>query len=118
MSVAVVTGSAGLIGSEAAKFLDSQGMDVVGIDNNLRGYFFGPEASTEWKVNELRKTLKSYRHFSIDIRDHDAIAKVFQEFGSDIQLVVHTAAQPSHDWAAREPQSARAATSLPPPTSP
>jgi CDP-paratose 2-epimerase len=103
MSVAVVTGSAGLIGSEAAKFLDSQGMDVVGIDNNLRGYFFGPEASTEWKVNELRKNLKSYRHFSIDIRDHDAIAKVFQEFGSDIQLVVHTAAQPSHDWAAREP---------------
>ena len=97
MAIAVITGSAGLIGSEAAKFLHSQGMDVVGIDNDLRRYFFGTEASTGWNADKLQKDLKRYRHFSIDVRDQDSIAKLFANFASDIRLVVHTAAQPSHD---------------------
>lgn len=103
MSVAVVTGSAGLIGSETARFLHAQGMEVVGIDNNMREYFFGAEASTQWNTLELQKDLKHYQHQAIDIRNDDGINKLFASLGSAISLVVHTAAQPSHDWAAREP---------------
>src|SRR5215813_6630971 len=103
MSVALITGSAGLIGSEAVTFLHKKGMHVVGIDNDLRSYFFGQSASTTWKVEELRQALKNYAHHSIDIRDDTAISKVFEKFGRDISLVIHTAAQPSHDWAAKEP---------------
>ena len=103
MSVAVVTGSAGLIGSETARFLHAQGMEVVGIDNNMREYFFGAEASTQWNTLELQKDLKHYQHQAIDIRNEEAINKLFASLGNSISLVVHTAAQPSHDWAAREP---------------
>ena len=103
MSVALITGSAGLVGSEAAAFLHKKGMHVVGIDNDLRSYFFGQSASTNWKVEELRQALKNYVHYSIDIRDDTAISTVFEKFGRDISLVIHTAAQPSHDWAAKEP---------------
>jgi CDP-paratose 2-epimerase len=103
MSFAVVTGASGLIGSETVRFLHQQGMKVVGIDNNLREYFFGPDGSTEWKRAELERTLPGYRHVAIDIRDRDAVFALFEELGSAISLVVHTAAQPSHDWAAKEP---------------
>lgn len=99
----MITGSAGLIGSEAAAFLHKKGMRVVGIDNDLRSYFFGLEASTSWKVEELQRTLKNYAHHSVDIRDNAGISKIFEKFGKDISLVVHAAAQPSHDWAANEP---------------
>src|SRR5229473_533841 len=105
MSVAVVTGSAGLIGSETARFLHAQGMDIVGIDNNMREYFFGPEGSTEWNTVQLQNDLKNYQHHSIDVRDEQAINKLFSGVGEAISLVVHTAAQPSHDWAAREPST-------------
>jgi CDP-paratose 2-epimerase len=103
MSVAVVTGSSGLIGSETAKFLHEKGLDVVGIDNNFRKYFFGPDGSTEWNTAELRQSLKRFTHFPIDVRDQGAVDKVFSELNKDISLVIHTAAQPSHDWAAKEP---------------
>lgn len=104
MSIAVVTGSAGLIGSEASTFFASVGMDVVGIDNDMRREFFGMEASTAWNRERLQRTLGDrYTHLDIDIRDQDAIDAVFRRFGRDIALVVHTAAQPSHDWAARMP---------------
>src|SRR5690242_8389576 len=103
MSVALITGSAGLIGSEAVTLLHKKGMHVLGIDNDLRSYFFGQSASTAWKVKELRQTFKNYVHHSIDIRDSTAISKVFEKFGRDISLVIHTASQPSHDWAAKEP---------------
>ncbi len=103
MSVAIVTGSSGLIGSETVKFLHAQGLEVVGIDNNMRKYFFGQDGSTEWNTERLKKSFKNFTHLSIDIRDDQAIAKVFSEMGKKISLVVHTAAQPSHDWAAREP---------------
>src|SRR5215203_3704581 len=103
MSVAIVTGAGGLIGSEAVRFLHDKGLDVVGIDNNMRRYFFGPDGSTEWKVQELRRDLPRYRHVNADIRDESGIFTVFRDIGTDVQLVIHAAAQPSHDWAAKEP---------------
>jgi CDP-paratose 2-epimerase len=103
MSVAIVTGSSGLIGSETAKFLDARGLQVVGIDNDMRRYFFGPEASTDWNTRQLQNALKHFEHHPVDVRDADAVGKIFEKYGSNVSLVVHTAAQPSHDWAAREP---------------
>jgi CDP-paratose 2-epimerase len=103
MKIAVVTGSAGLIGSESTKALHEAGFTVVGIDNDLRAYFFGQEASTDSTNSELQEKLPNYRPRKVDIRDFEAVKEVFEEFGSDIELIVHTAAQPSHDWAAKEP---------------
>jgi CDP-paratose 2-epimerase len=103
MSIVVVTGSAGLIGSEAVRFFAGQGLHVVGIDNDMRKYFFGPDASTEWMRRHLQETIPSYEHHSVDVRDQNAIFNIFRRCGRDISLVIHTAAQPSHDWAAREP---------------
>lgn len=106
MSIAIITGSAGLIGSEASTFFANQGFEVVGIDNDMRSYFFGAEASTSWNRQRLEKSLSAkYRHVTADIRDYEAITQVFKQYGSDIELVIHTAAQPSHDWAAREPKT-------------
>ncbi len=102
MAIALITGSSGLVGSETAKFLSAKGFEVIGIDNNMREYFFGQDASTKWNTDRLVKTLKNFSHHSIDIRDKEAIYKVFSKAGK-IELVVHTAAQPSHDWAAKEP---------------
>lgn len=104
MSIAIVTGSAGLIGSEASRHFAQKGLQVVGIDNNMRKEFFGPEASTKWQQEQLENELgKSYIHVDEDIRDTGAIKKLFETYGNDISLVVHTAAQPSHDWAMRAP---------------
>jgi CDP-paratose 2-epimerase len=100
----LVTGSAGLIGSEAVKFFAEKGFDVVGIDNNMRSYFFGDEASTDWNRQKLEELLKDkYTHYKADIRDNDAIGDVFKKHKFDV--IIHTAAQPSHDWAAREPMT-------------
>ena len=103
MSVAIVTGSSGLIGSETARFMHDKGLRIVGIDNNLRRYFFGEDGSTEWNTQRLKATLKNFTHVGADIRDQEAMFRIFGEFGKDISLIVHAAAQPSHDWAAREP---------------
>ncbi len=104
MSVAVITGSTGLIGAEGAAHFGGLGLDVVGIDNDMRRVFFGTDASTAWNRSRLERTLGGqYRHCDIDIRDRDAIAALFREHGPAIELVIHAAAQPSHDWAAREP---------------
>jgi CDP-paratose 2-epimerase len=104
VSVAIVTGSAGLIGSEAARAFADLGLHVVGVDNDMRSTYFGAEASTAWNAKRLREDLGgSYEHVDADVRDRDAVAALFQRLGSDISLVLHTAAQPSHDWAAREP---------------
>lgn len=105
MDVAIVTGSAGLIGAETVKFLAEKGYVVVGVDNDMRKYFFGNEASTDWSRQRLLETVPSYQHRALDIRDQTAVPQLFAEFSSDIRLVVHTAAQPSHDWAAREPMT-------------
>jgi CDP-paratose 2-epimerase len=102
MTTAIVTGSAGLIGSETARTLCERGVTVAGIDNDMRRVFFGDEASTAGVREELR-ALPRYRHVDADIRDFAALERVFTEYGTAIGLVVHTAAQPSHDWAARDP---------------
>lgn len=103
MSVVIITGSAGLIGSEASVHFHGLGFDVWGIDNDMRGHFFGNEASTLWMRARLESTLTRYRHFDIDIRDQAAVDSVFAQAQGSIGAVIHTAAQPSHDWAAREP---------------
>ena len=105
MSVVVITGSAGLIGSEAANFFAGLGLTVVGIENDMRRQFFGAEASTAWNQARLKEDLGArYRHADFDIRDAARIDVLFREYGKDIVLVIHTAAQPSHDWAVRDPQ--------------
>jgi CDP-paratose 2-epimerase len=103
MNVAIVTGAAGLIGSESVAFFSEKFDIVVGIDNNLRQYFFGADGNTEWNRNRLTESFPNYRHYSADIRVPEDLAVIFQEYGTDIKLIVHAAAQPSHDWAAREP---------------
>ncbi len=103
MNVAIVTGSAGLIGSESVSFL-SEKMDlVVGIDNDQRAYFFGEEASTKWNENRLKEKYPNFKTYNCDIRNYTDLEKIFKEYGADVKMIVHTAAQPSHDWAAREP---------------
>ena len=102
--VAVITGATGLIGSEAARFFGSLGMKIVGIDNDMRSYFFGSGASTQWTMESLKAALgENYEHHAVDVRDEPAIKRIFEKYAGDIALVVHTAAQPSHDWAAQEP---------------
>jgi CDP-paratose 2-epimerase len=105
MSVALITGSAGLIGSEAVRFFAGLGMQVVGIDNDMRKFFFGEEASTTWNRKRLESDVPNYEHHDVDIRDYGQIEAIFQKFGKDITLIIHTAAQPSHDWAAKDPFS-------------
>ena len=105
MAIAIVTGSAGLIGSEATRHFAEKGLTVVGIDNDMRQTFFGSEASTKWQQQELEQNLgKKYRHVDGDIRNEQLIERTFSEFGNEIKLIVHAAAQPSHDWAASAPK--------------
>jgi CDP-paratose 2-epimerase len=105
MSVAIVTGSAGLIGSETCKRFHAEGFDVIGIDNDMRARFFGAEASTASTRDRLLASLKRYQHKDVDIRDREGIEGLFRELGPAIKVVIHTAAQPSHDWAARDPHT-------------
>src|SRR3954454_10797282 len=99
MPIAIVTGSGGLIGSESARYFAQQGFDVVGLDNDMRAYFFGPEASTASTAERLADELGGgFRSHDLDIRDTAAIDRLFREHGNAIELIVHTAAQPSHDW--------------------
>ncbi len=105
MGIAFVTGSAGLIGAEAVRFFSGKGFQIVGIDNNMRKAFFGDDASTEWSRRELESTIPNYTHHHVDIRDRGQIESLFARYGSDIQVVIHTAAQPSHDWAAKDPHT-------------
>ncbi len=104
MSVAIVTGSSGLIGSAAATHFAHLGLDVVGVDNDMRQYFFGPDSSTQPNGIKLSADLGArYTQVKADIRDRDALSDVFARYGKNIALVVHAAGQPSHDWATREP---------------
>lgn len=103
MSVVIVTGSSGLIGSEAVRFFCEKKNDVVGIDNNLRKKFFGGDACTEWNRKQLEGEYPNYKHNNIDIRDNEAVEKIFKKYGKEISLIIHAAAQPSHDWAATDP---------------
>jgi CDP-paratose 2-epimerase len=105
MPIAIVTGSGGLIGSESVRYFTEQGFDVIGLDNDMRAYFFGPEASTAHVSAELAGSLDSFTPVQLDIRDREGVEGLFAKHAKDIGLVVHTAAQPSHDWAAREPHT-------------
>lgn len=104
MKIVVVTGAAGLVGSESVRYYAEQGYHVVGIDNNMRERFFGKDASTLWQKETLLSSYEEYEHFDVDIRDKAGIGNVFGKFNSDICMVIHTAAQPSHDWAASDPE--------------
>src|SRR5262245_19550351 len=103
MSVAIVSGSSGLVGSEAVAFFCDKGFDVVGLDNDMRAYFFGSEASTVRNRERLRGAYRRFAHHDSDVRDAAAVNALFSRYGTAITAVIHTAAQPSHDWAAREP---------------
>jgi len=103
MDIAIVTGSAGLVGSAAVEIFARSGFEIVGIDNDMRSRFFGEEASTSGNLRRLMARVPGYRHHDVDIRDDAALKRIFENYGSDIRCVIHTAAQPSHDGAARDP---------------
>ncbi|MCX9083170.1 MAG: NAD-dependent epimerase/dehydratase family protein [Candidatus Methanoperedens sp.] len=103
MDIALITGSAGLIGAESVRFFSRKGFTVVGIDNDMRKVFFGDEASTKWSLKKLESDIKDYIHYNEDIRDKTAMEAIFKKYAKDIKLIIHTAAQPSHDWAAKDP---------------
>jgi CDP-paratose 2-epimerase len=99
MKTVVVTGSYGLIGSEVCRFYNNLGFKIIGIDNDMREYFFGESS----KKKNLSIEYSNYIHYNTDIRNFELLSKIFLEYSTDISLVIHTAAQPSHDWAAKEP---------------
>ena len=103
MTIAIVTGSAGLVGAEAVRLFAAKGMEVVGIDNDMRREFFGADGTTMATRRHLEATVPGYRHVDDDIRDEAAMAAVFEGYAGDVGVVLHCAAQPSHDWAARAP---------------
>ena len=101
-SYALITGSAGLVGSESTKFFIQRGFTVYGVDNDMRKYFFGEEASPKWNIDKLQEQHKDkYVHFNIDIRDSKKLEELFKM--NRFEIIIHTAAQPSHDWSVKEP---------------
>ena len=102
-NICLITGSSGLIGSQSVEFFSKKFDKIIGIDNNMRAEFFGQDASTEWNTKRLVEEISNFEHHAIDIRNIDELNKIFYEYNSDIKLIIHAAAQPSHDWAAREP---------------
>ncbi len=105
MPIAIVTGSGGLIGSESVRHFAAQGFDVIGLDNDMRATFFGPDATTRPTTERLLAEVEGFHAHDLDIRDADGVARVFAQHAKDVELIVHTAAQPSHDWAASDPQT-------------
>jgi CDP-paratose 2-epimerase len=105
MGIAIITGSGGLIGSESVRFFAEQGLEVIGLENDMRARFFGAEASTTPTSERLTDEVEGFRWERLDIRDADGVSTLFARHGHQIELIVHTAAQPSHDWAASDPQT-------------
>ena len=103
MNIAIITGSGGLIGGESVEFFSKKFDLVIGIDNDMRSHFFGKNASTNWNIKRLKNQIINYLHINCDIRNKKKINKIFNKYNKQIKLIVHTAAQPSHDWAAKEP---------------
>ncbi len=103
MRVALITGSCGLVGSESSIFFSQKGFKIIGIDNNSRRFFFGKDGDINWVKRKLKKTLKNYDHFNIDIKDYENLQKIFKKYKENIKLIIHAAAQPSHDWAKDKP---------------
>ena len=102
METIIITGCGGLVGGESTEFFLEKGFRVIGVDNNMRQYFFGEDGSVENSINALQD-LKNFEYYQIDIRDYSELEKIFDKYASEITGIVHTAAQPSHDWAAKEP---------------
>ena len=103
MSVVLITGSCGLVGSESSIFFSKKGFQIVGIDNNSRKFFFGKDGDISWVKKKLKKKIKKYVHYNIDIRNYKNLEKVFRKYKNKIDLIIHCAAQPSHDWAKDKP---------------
>jgi CDP-paratose 2-epimerase len=103
MKVALITGSCGLVGSESCLYFSKKGFKIVGIDNNSRKFFFGKDGDVTWLKKKLKKDLKDYTHFNTDIRKYNSLKKIFQKYGKKIKVIIHAAAQPSHDWAKNKP---------------
>ena len=103
VSVVIISGSSGLIGNESVRFFCDKGFNVVGIDNNFRFKFFGNDGDTSKVRKELEGKYSNYKHFDVDIRDLDSLKKIYEHYSKSIKLVIHAAAQPSHDWAAKDP---------------
>jgi len=103
MSVVLITGSSGLVGSEAVNFFSNKGFKIIGIDNNLRKFFFGNEASTSEIKNILLKNHRDFKHYSSDIRNYSSVEKIFKKYKKDLSLIIHCAAQPSHDYGKNHP---------------
>ncbi len=99
MSLVLITGSCGLVGSEAAIFFSKKGFEILGVDNNARKFFFGPDGDISWIKKSLKKKIKNYNHYNIDIRNYNSLKKIFSKYRNQIKLIIHCAAQPSHDWA-------------------
>jgi len=102
MSLAIITGASGLVGSETAKFLLNKGFEVLGIDNNERKKLFGKDGDTSKIKNDLIKNFKNYKHFNLDIRNISGLEKIFKKYNKNIEFILHAAAQPSHDWAYKD----------------
>ncbi len=98
MSIALITGSNGLVGSESVKFFSKKGFDILGIDNNLREFFFGKDGSTKWVKQRIKKEIQKYTHFNTDIRSYQNLEKIFKKYKKNISVIIHCAAQPSHDY--------------------
>ena len=98
MSIALITGSNGLVGSESVKFFSNKGFNILGIDNNLREFFFGKDGSTQWIKNKIKKQIKNYSHYNTDIRNYKNLEKIFKKYKKNISIIIHCAAQPSHDY--------------------
>ncbi len=103
MSIVLITGSCGLVGSESSIFFSKKGFEILGIDNNARKFFFGKDGDVSWMKARLKKTLKKYNHFNIDIRNYKSLENIFKKYKKNISLIIHSAAQPSHDWAKNKP---------------
>jgi len=105
MKIALITGSCGLVGSESVEFFIKKKFKIIGIDNDFRKYFFGKEASTSWIKNLLKKKYQNdYNHFNVDITKIKEVEKIFKKYKNKIKVIIHSAAQPSHDWAASNPE--------------
>ena len=98
MSIVLITGSSGLVGSESVNFFSKKGFDVIGIDNNLRKFFFGNEGSTNKIKNDLLRNHKNFKSYNIDIRSYNGLEKIYKKYKKNISLIIHCAAQPSHDY--------------------
>ena len=103
MRIALITGSCGLVGSESAYFFNKKGFKIIGVDNNYRKFFFGKDGDVSWIKSNLKEKIKNYIHYDIDITNFLSLKKIFKKYQKKISLIIHCAAQPSHDWAKSRP---------------